>query len=543
MGAGPSLDEEATEAKKIIADFSAAFAKNYSKMYVIGVCQDVQSKLMKPQRKQQLMKCDRSAPPPIRKKGMILKESVHLKKWNPRFAVVKGDWVIDYYDSEELFEKGTKPRGSLNLSGYHIVKDLNNTLLHRIEKLAEKVNLPVSDLPKVPKFPDFTFECYHDRRPAMHFQCANAEDFKKWCDVFEDARYYAPSLSVTDDGVHQKVFVEALWRTRWEVDMWGWWSGGGGEVAYISDCISDRIEDVVMCKVDRKLTMPYMVRAKIRDTFLKTVNGTVTSAVTPMWAGAYSAVTKLRPGLEKQIEPLLKPLTDAQRDLQAKIMATVESTSNQVLREKITPHLEPLVNQIFSPITESFKLLITAFDHAVTSGKAGYKANDTCTYMVNHSSWSSEYWAAERKVYDLYDPLYSMRKVFDDVSPCSCTYRMYRRLRKTMDDALFTFETLHAGGKSWNEAHAEARAMMLHDAKLGILISLGRILEAVVGGLWQALVVKPCRALVRPLADAVPEAVQQFIDIDDMLKSTLKNILRNSCQSVFEPIAARISLT
>lgn len=543
MGAGPSLDEETAEAKKILADFSASFAKHYAKQYAIGICKEVQAKLMKPERRQKLLKGP-ATPAPVRKKGLILKESVHLKNWNQRFVVVKGDWIIDYWDSEQLYESGSKPRGSINLSGYSIVRDLNNTLLHRLEKLAEKMNLPIADLPKVPTFPPFTFECHHDRRPPMHFQCANEEEFKSWCDIFDRAQWWAPRLNVTNDRVHQRVFENALWRARWDADMWGWWSGGGGEVAYISDCITAAIECQVMYKVDRKLTMPYMVRSKIRDTFMKTVGGTVTSGVTPMWAAAYSAASAAKPELEKAVEPLMKTLADAQREIQNKIISVVDSTSKEVLRDKVTPKLAPLVDEIFGPIVEAFQLLLVAFDKGIEKGKADYKPSETRTYLLTHQGWSWDYWEAESKVSKLYDPLWEMRKIFDDVSPWSCTSRVYRRLRKTMDDALYTFEVLHAEkGKSWEQAHAEARAQMIHDAKLGIQISLGRILEAVVQGVWQALVVKPCTVLVKPLADAVPAAVAQFVDVDDMLKSTLKTILRNACQTVFEPYTERIKLT
>ena len=179
---GNALSGEVAEAKKIIADFTAAFAKNYAKLYSVGIFK-TQKRLIEKQaagNPWKLRRCDKDAETPVRKTGILLKRSVHLKKWNPRFFVVKGDWIADYYETEEKYKSKGKPLGSINFTCLTVIRDLNNSLLARVTALAEKVGLPVDQLPKPEKFPDNTMELYNERRESIYLQAKTPEEFTEF---------------------------------------------------------------------------------------------------------------------------------------------------------------------------------------------------------------------------------------------------------------------------------------------------------------------------------------------------------------------------
>jgi hypothetical protein len=329
--------------------------------------------------------------------------------------------------------------------------------------------------------------------------------------------------------------------------MWGWWYGGGGEVATICDCINEQIAYVVMSKVDAKLDMPWAIRSKIRDSFMKTTGGAVTSAVGPCWKAAYEGVKKIRPELEAKITDMMTPIVEAQVSVQNKITEQVTAVAKQTLDEKVTPHLAPLIDIIFGPVIDAFKLIIIAFDKCMEKCKAdndySSKKREDRKYFVFQHSWVSEFWEADSKMWQLYDPLWEMRKVFDEVSPWGILGKARRRLRKLLKNALYTFETMleAEGSAGWEACAANVRQLLIEDCKSAVMRVLGQVLFGVVEPLWEKLVIRPCRKLVAPLADAVPEALRDFVDVDDLLQETLYNILRACCAMVFEPYGSRVA--
>lgn len=545
MGGGPSLDGEIAEAKQISVDFAKNFVLNYGKLYTLGLMKDTQKKMLKaaqgPQWK--LTKCDKWPPPPVRKEGVILKRSKHLKKWNPRYFVVKGDWIVDYYETKEKYEGKQKPLGSVNLSGMRVVRDPNNTLLNKLIALAEKCKLNLDDFPKPEKFNETTLLIEHDRKDTYFLDVQDPEHFKSWCDMFDDARWYAPTLNINDDKVHKRIFTTALWWTRWQCDMWGWASFGGGEEFMMSDCINEQIAWVVMGKVDAKLTMPWAVRSRIRDGFCKTTSAAVQSIVGPAWQACYEGVKKVRPEIEKKLPDLLGPIVEAQTTVQKKIIEMVEASARDTVNEKIAPHLQPLLEIVFSPVIDSMRILLHAYDRAIHNGKSNFKKQEDNLFMVWHYNYNSEFWDADRKLWDLYDPLWAMRQFFEDVSPWSIQYKARRRLRKNLDNALYTFEIMHnQGEKGYDECAAEVRALLVEDCKAGIMRTLGHILFGCVENFWEKTVIRAARKLVEPIAEMIPAPVQDFVNVVDMVTDILNNILRAMLAILFEPFVSRIDL-
>jgi hypothetical protein len=300
---------------------------------------------------------------------------------------------------------------------------------------------------------------------------------------------------------------------------------------------------MILGRVESKLTGPWAMRCKIRNAFLSSTDGFVTSAVTPMWKTAYDVAQKIRPEIESKLETMMDPIVQAQTKIMESINQAIESLAKGALQDKVAPNLQPILELLFQPLITSMQKLLIAFDKSLEKGREKYAKDEKNYYFVKNHWYTSEFWEAERVLWDLYDTLWDARTVFDEVYPWNILYKARRRIQKLLCNALYTFETLHAEGKSWEEAHSESRAMLLQDATKAIAWLAGRILEGIVDSLWNRLVVKPARDIVRPIADQIPEAVQQFCDIDRMLVEVLRNVLRTTCTMVFEPFASRVNLT
>lgn len=543
---GADISAEVNEAKDICGKFLVVFAKHYGLMYTVALMKIAQRQLEKEAKGPQwkLMKLTYKPPAPQQNAGNVRKLSKYLKKWNPRYMVVKGDYMIEYFESEEKFNAGAKPLGNINMSNKNLNRDANDTILNRIIALAEKCKINIDDMPKPEKYPDFTLEIYHERKGPIYIQCPDADEHRKWCDIIDKCRWNAPRYNEYEDKANVFAFPIALWRTRWECDMWGWWWGGGGETAMLVDAINDKIADVVMCKLDAKLTMPWAARSRIRNKFCTTVDGFVTSAVGPAWSAAYGGVTKVKDEMLAKIKEQMGPIVDTQTSVKAEIIKMVEAGAKDFLNEKVTPHLSPLLEIVFAPILDAFRILHKAFDSAIEKGRAKYETHEKRVYMVNNYSYNSEYWDAERKMWDLYDPLWDMRRVFDDIYPWNITGKARRRLGKTMKNALYTFENIFedgkATGKTFDEAAAEARELMIQDSKSAVMRVLGQLLFGCVENFFEKSVIRLSRKLVAPLADKIPEIIKTFVDPEDLLESLLYDILRSCCNLVFASYASKI---
>lgn len=551
MGVGASLDGETAEAKKILAEFTAGFAKNYTLLYTVALAKLQQKALMK-QYNWKLDKCPYQPETPVRFKGHVLKRSDFFKKWNKRYLVVRGSWILDFYEVEEDYTAGKKPRATFNLSGYNRVDtDPNNNAIAKLTALAEKAGLDLSSLPMPEKLPDFTMVCEASGKPPLVLQTIDDNDqtaevnFKDVSRLLDRSWWLSPYMNVEDDEPHRLCFRQALWRTSWDMGFWTYWCGGGEE-AMLTSTIARLIEWRVMDKVDSKLTMPWMVRQKIRNTFLSTVYSTCSNAVKPFWSALYDTIkTKVRPQAEEAMKPLTAELAENQNKLKGKVSDAVNDAAKGVMSEKVEPKLGQALENLFAPVNEAFQIIVNVFDGIIGEAKDKYKPEEKNFFLVRQYSWTSKRWDAEYKLRDMYDLLWALGLIFDEIWPWSIINRGSRRLGKNLRNALYTFEKrLEAAGgvEHWDTVAAEVRALLVSDCQRSVQTFGARILVMAIEPMWEKLVIKPCRELIRPLIELIPEPVKLFIDVNDLMTDVLYTMLKSACQGGFAPFANRIKI-
>jgi len=85
-------------------------------------------------------------------------------------------------------------------------------------------NMSDDMLPKQKEYPEFTFEVSHKRRRCWFIKAESQEEKDKWVKHFKNACYWA--RSVKEEWVGRQAFDRAIWRTRWRLGRYGWWSYG-----------------------------------------------------------------------------------------------------------------------------------------------------------------------------------------------------------------------------------------------------------------------------------------------------------------------------
>jgi len=547
MGVGVSNPvDEATknEIAELIKSVCATFTTQYVKWYAIFLCQKLKMDARAEPSPFKLLERPPSTIP--LKTGWLTKEGGATKSWKKRFFVAKSDYVVNYYDKEEESkkEKG-KTKGTMSLCGYSVIEDPNAGVIQRLTQLAEKMGIDMSQVPKPKEYPKLTFEVHHYRRRSYFIQAANEEDFKAWVDVFKTVCWRAYGF-VNKDPVHVNAFREAVRRTRWELGRWGYWSYGGSEVQILSDLISDQIDYAVMGRIYGKIQGAWQIRNLIRNKVLSALDTMVSAAVAPAWKAMSQVVEELRPKLEPTIAELVDPIGKAEGELINKLKEGAMSIINPILEEHVTPHLAKIMEAMQKPMKDAYDESVKYWEENVAKFEIkGPKADlDKNFGEIDrlYNSWES--YNIAHKIDVMYEPLWALHIIFSDIYPWGLIYQGHQDIRGTIDDAVYTFEVAVKKEAEENEAclgdakalNDKIRALVLpdyqEDAKTRTMLWYHKSIKAIIMPPFNALVIPACKAIISPIADAIPEAMKAFVDPNRLFDELINGIIDESIETV-----------
>jgi hypothetical protein len=479
------------------------------------------------------------------KSGMLTKEGGSRKTWKKRFFVVRPNYTVDYYENEEESkkEKGKK-RGTIGLCGYRVNEDPNDGILKRLRTMAEKLGMNPDDIPKGKEYPPFTIELYHTRRRCYYIQAANEEEFKQWVEQFKTCCWRAYGLK-NQEFCHKKAFNEAVRKTRWELGRWGWWSYGGTEEQILSDLIVDELEWKIMGRIYSKINNgPWAVRNAIRNQVLKVLDNMVGAAVAPAWKAMEKAVEELRPKIEPTIKEMVDPIGKAEAEVIEKLKNGAMSIINPILQEHVVPHLSKVVEIIKAPMNQAYDLSYQLFDEEISKFEPKGAPADIKKQFGDLDWLARSYrmWPACDKVAVMYDPLWALRTIFEDIYPWRSIWDGYDEIRGRMDNAVYTWEqefisALEQDEKQDAKALAEKiKAKVLEDYRWdgskGVLIYYHKILKVILMPPFEKLVIPACKTIIDPVAELIPEPLKTFIDPNAMFEELINGIVDESIMTI-----------
>jgi len=448
--------------------------------------------------------------------------------------------MIDYYESEaEAKKEKPKKRGTISLCGYWVNEDANNGMLQRLTKLAEKMGVDMSQLPKGKQYPPNTMELHHSRRQSYYIQVEDPAEFRQWLDQMRNCVWRASGFKNKDE-VHKKAFHKAVHHTRRKLGRWGWWEYGGTEEQILSDLIADEIDWTILGGVYSKLAGPWAVRWAVRNQILKIIDKMVLAAVGPAWKLMDTAVTALRPKIEPKVSELATPIGTAKGEVMLKIRNACMSIIEPLLKEHVAPHLAKILAAIQSPMTEAFQDSIKLWndDIAKYEAKASAEENKKEFHHLDHAPYSHPMWEITRKADVMYDPLWALNIVFTDIYPWSLINDAHEALRGTMDNAMYTYETRLLEAFEKGEASdvkgvsdALKSAVMAdyqNDAKIATVAYYQDIMMKIIMPMFNKLVFPAAESVLEPITSAIPEAVTDFIDINDMFQQIVTGVVADS---------------
>jgi len=325
---------------------------------------------------------------------------------------------------------------------------------------------------------------------------------------------------------------------------WGYWSYGGTEEQILSDLISDEIDWTVMGKVYSKMNGSWTVRNAVRNQVIKVIDKLVLAGVTPAWKAMDTTVGELRTKIEPEIKKVVEPIGKAKLEVMTKIKDGCMSILTPLLKEHIVPHLSKVVAVIQSPMVDAFNESYRLFDEDVI-GK--FQIKDTADENkkefrnLDYFPHSWRFYDVTRKTDIMYDPLWALHIVFDGIYPWSLIWESHDTLRSKMDNAIYTYEQriLEAHGKEEKDmkgCHDKVKAQVLDDFKSdgtqARVFYYRDIIKQIVMPPFNKIVFPAVETVLEPLNSAIPEPMQQFLDINEMFQRIVEGIIDDSISTV-----------
>jgi len=386
---------------------------------------------------------------------------------------------------------------------------------------------------------------YHYRRRSYYIEAATAEEKDEWVEMFKTACRRAYGLR-DKEKCHVKAFWNAMRETRWELGRWGYSSYGGSEEQVLSDLISDEIDWQVMGRVWCKMSGPWFIRNTLRSTILKTIDSMVMAAVTPGWKGMSAAVGELRPKIEPVIGDLVEPLGKTKGEIIDKMKEGALSIVNPLLDEHVAPHLTKIIDIITSPMREGFEISLNLWEEQMNKYAESFDASNPEKGFKDFLWYPRSWWnlrPSYEKIEAMYDPLWLLREIFSDIYPWSLIWTGRDHISTTMDNAFFTFENhlkkhLEENTAAGKEAVEAARSATLekykHDIAWLTTDYYMRIIKTIIMPPFNKLVIPACKAILEPLQSAIPDAMKQFIDLNEMFDELINGIIEGAIKNVLK---------
>jgi len=304
-----------------------------------------------------------------------------------------------------------------------------------------------------------------------------------------------------------------------------------------------------MGRVYAKITGPWIIRNKIRDQVLKTLDTFISAAVAPSWKVMDTTVSELRPKIEPTIKEMVDPIGKLERELIDKIKAGAMSVITPILEEHVKPHVSKIVEVIKSPMAEAYADAYRIWDEKVGAFSAKGSVEEVKKEFHHidgiYNCW--DLWVACRKVDVMYEPLWAMNIIFPDIWPWSLIWYAHDDVRGTTDDAVYTFEVkiLKALEKNPDACKDEGAAKDLFLTKKGKVMEkfkydgekatnqyYAEIIKRIVFPPFNKLVIPACKEIISPVADLIPEPMKQFVDPYQLFDTLVNEIVNESIQVV-----------
>lgn len=449
------------------------------------------------------------------------------------------NYEVKYYAKDTDAENPKKAKNTIYLCGYNV---------RALKKKAEDDDDGYTDSDEedqIKEYGENVIRCQprwsSDRRRKWFIRCDNEEEVKTWSDTLQFCAYYAnPPLN--PDPVMRQAFMVAYRETRWALGVWGWFSYYKSEQDCLSQMIVDRCEYDIMEPVYAKIPSGRLYWT-IRRQVVGIMDQTIGAAVAAGWKAASTAISGAAPKIKEVADASIGVVIDKQVELQNKIEESILGVLEGPLAEVSQPVLEPVLNCIMAPYAKAMRHAIKIFHKQVSEVKdKDAKAQterferimrETRYYWGDfHKAWSSIRRLTRYNAkmgsgkFKLKIPLDELVSLLGGMSLWRIEYYWETMVRELLKRSTYTLQCLLEEKGDFTQAYNDTFARMVHDAKMRINEDVGEVLYQCIDEPFKRKVVPLVKDLLSPIAELIPEPLQQLINVYKMSEDIMCNVLR-----------------
>ncbi|KXJ29525.1 PH domain-containing protein [Exaiptasia diaphana] len=455
------------------------------------------------------------------------------------------------------YEKGFKSKGSIIPAGYRVEEDVDACILQRLKAVAKKLGADENDVPAPVKYPEHTFELYHDRRRPYYITADNDEEKKEWIKVIKDCCYRCNGLK-NPDPIARVAFKDGFYQARRECGYYYANYYSGTEEQILSDTIVGAIDARVMSEVYSSLySMPggYAVRRKVREQIIKSLDSLVMAMVIPSYKGQVETTSKMKTPLEDIIMEKKDDIIDAQNKITSQLSEKLDGTLGEVIGDDVNKGIDTLVFKIKDVVAKCIPLLrenvVKVFEYVTNKAKDNDDIEASLPDYFKSLDQAKHHGRHRSKVLATYEPVREILKNHPLVeNGGNAFYNGRDMVEQIIDGAAYTFEELFKelikgtdalkNGKTAAEVMTTCKDQIMpkFDADAKLLpdeVSFEITRQVLIEMLTKKL--EPLtKDMRKELKAAVPKAVNKVVSVDERYETYIKKVcgdlIKNATKTV-----------
>jgi hypothetical protein len=523
VGSNPWDESCNKELQDVIKETIGEFSKQYPLALAVNLVKKAQDEVnskdeKKEDSKRQLIMDDKP-PQEIKKEGYLVKQGMIRKNWLKRYFVVNPDYSITYRETKEK-----KDKGKFVLGGYS-VSDWDN------------------------KEKPLTITCKHYNKRQWYFQVAEGEnkeeEYKKWKDVFTLAARNAPTPMSTDP-LLRRTYQRAYLKTyaKW----WGYSSYfycTGSESEMMGDLIFRRLRWNLLWRVYGKIKGPARIQSSIRSSIDKQVQVAVKAACEAAWKTLCEAREKVQPTFETAIKENGAPIFEMQKKVKDGIREKLMSILDPLIEKTAKPIVEKVLDKAFEPMADAHVEALKGLNRACKWYTDGHKDGYNESTIRSMNSWSYWYLWESRNIMWKMQSDDIIRKALtppasagskgaddsgeskdDEAGNSNIAYKINDQIADQVLAAIFTL------GKDKDLAVVSGK--FINDSKILLKEQYKSFLMGVVQPNLMALANASIMEIIKPIDDAIPDLIKNFVSGEDMATELIKDISNDIADKFLE---------
>jgi len=241
---------------------------------------------------------------------------------------------------------------------------------------------------------------------------------------------------------------------------------------------------------------------------------------------------------------MVEPIGKAKAELMMKIQDACMSVIDPVLKEHVVPHLSKIVEVIQSPVSDAFEESFKLFQSEAFNKfelKGSVEENRKAFRELDSYPYSWEMYKVTRLVDVMYEPLWALNIIFEDIWPWSAIYDAHNLLRKQMDNAIYTYqkkiiEEQEKGNTNLAQFSDTLRAQLLEDYRTDSnqarVLYFAAAIKKIVYPPFTKILIPLAEKILSPFENSIPDPMKQFLDINDMFETICSRLVDQSIQTI-----------